>query len=163
MKTPRAVPHQGRKQPALAERPDSYRATAKLEHPAQCPRCGAAYQKGRWTWGTAAPDAERVTCPACQRIEDNFPAGYVTLKGAFFDAHRDEVLNLVAASEARARTEHPLQRIIGVEPLAKGVRVTTTDIHLARGIAQSVHDAFKGDLDIRYSKDEQLVRATWSR
>ena len=24
-----------------------------------------------------------MTCPACQRIHDKFPAGYVTLKGDF--------------------------------------------------------------------------------
>ena len=163
MKTGKAALREGRKEQRFIESGDSYRTAAKLAHPAHCPRCGAAYARGRWTWGAAAPDAERITCPACQRIEDGFPAGYVTLKGAFFDAHRDDVLNLVAAREARARTMHPLQRIIGVEPVAKGVRVTTTDIHLARGIAKAVHHAFKGELDMRYSKDEQLVRATWSR
>ena len=163
MKTRRAALREGRKEQRFGDSDDSYRAAGKLAHPARCPRCGAAFTKGRWTWSAAAGDAERRTCPACQRIEDNFPAGYVTLKGAFFDAHRDEVLSIVAAREARARTEHPLQRIIGVEPLSKGVRVTTTDVHLAHGIAKAVHRAFHGELDITYSKDEQLVRATWSR
>lgn len=163
MKATRAAHREGRRETALADRPDSYRAVAKREHPAHCPRCGAAYNKGRWTWGAAAANAERQTCPACQRIEDDFPAGYVTLKGAFFNAHRDEVLNLVATHGARARDEHPMHRIIGVEPLEKGVRVTTTDIHLARVIAQAVHNAFHGTLEFRYSKDECLVRATWSR
>lgn len=163
MKTPHSAFREGRKEQRLADHGDAYRTTAKLEDPVQCPRCRAAYRKGRWTWNASPAGAAQQTCPACRRIEDDFPAGYVTLKGAFFEAHRDEVLGIVTARAARARAEHPMQRVIGVEPLAKGVRVTTTDIHLARGIAQSVQDAFKGDLDIKYSKDEQLVRATWSR
>ena len=161
----RAARREGRKEPRLAAAPkDSYEAGAKLADPLKCPRCGAAYLKGRWTWARAPAGAGEVTCPACRRIEDNFPAGYVTLKGPFFEQHREEVLALVADREQRARAEHPLQRIIGVEPMSRGVRVTTTDIHLAHGIARTVHDAFKGGtLEIRFSKDEHLVRATWTR
>jgi hypothetical protein len=163
MKTRRPAHREGRKEQRLRDTRDSYRAAGKLHHAAQCPRCGAAYVRGRWTWSLAPEDAVSEKCPACQRIEDNFPAGAVTLKGPFFAAHRDEVLGLVSAREARAREEHPLQRIIGVEPVSQGVRVTTTDIHLARGIARSVHDAFKGSLEISYNRDEHFVRATWSR
>lgn len=164
MKTGRPALRTGRKEQRYNEpHNDSYRSAGKLAEPSRCPRCGAAYNKGRWTWGAAATDAAIETCPACRRIEDNFPGGYVTLKGRFFDAHRDEILNVVSAREARARSEHPMQRIIGVETLSSGVRVTTTDAHLARGIAVAIHEAFKGDLDVRFSKDENLVRAVWSR
>lgn len=147
----------------VPEREDSYRAVAKMPDPARCSRCAASYRKGRWTWAEAPAAAAAHKCPACRRIEDNFPAGYVTLKGKFFRDHRAEILDLVAARADRARADHPLQRIIGVEEADQGVRVTTTDVHLARGIAVAVHDAFKGDLDITFSQDEQLVRATWSR
>jgi hypothetical protein len=41
--------------------------------------------------------------------------------------------------------------------------VTTTDSHLARGIAEALQAAYKGDLKLRYSRDENLVRATWKR
>jgi hypothetical protein len=53
------------------------------------------------TWGTAAADAVRAVCPACQRIEDNFAAGYVTIKGAFLAEHRDEIINVVMARAGR--------------------------------------------------------------
>jgi hypothetical protein len=66
------------------------------------------------TCGTAAADAVRTVCPACQRIEDNFPAGYVTIKGAFLAEHRDEIINVVMARAERARLAHRLQRIIGM-------------------------------------------------
>ena len=146
-----------------AVREDSYRAPAKHPDPAACPSCHATYVEGRWTWQPAPKDAARLTCPACARIADGQPAGYVRLEGPFFVAHRDEIMPLVSARAQRARDEHPLQRVIGVENVKGGVVVTTTDAHLARGIAVAVHDAYKGDLDIDFAEDENLVRARWKR
>jgi hypothetical protein len=142
---------------------DSYRTDSKLPDPTRCPKCGAVYLKGRWTWKTAPADAELHRCPACQRIHDHFPAGYVTLKGKFDPEFRVQALNLVKARETRAMSEHPMQRIIAVEDIPGGIRVTTTSGHLAHGIAHALHEAFHGSLDLRYSKDEHLVRATWRK
>lgn len=142
---------------------DSYREGLKPADPARCPRCGAVCMRGRWAWREAPPDAVSHKCPACRRIEDDFPGGYVTLKGPFLAAHRDDILNLVAARAQRAREEHPMQRLIGVHDVSGGVLVTTTDARLARGIAVAVHEAFKGRLDLAFSRDENLIRATWSR
>ncbi len=139
---------------------DSFRP---LPEPTTCPKCGASYRKGRWTWAKAVPDAARHKCPACQRIDDRFPAGLVKLGGTFFGEHRAEVLNVVMARETRAKAEHPMQRIIAVEREGDDAVVSTTDAHLARTIARAVHEAFKGDLEIRYSSDENLVRARWRR
>ena len=44
-----------------------------------------------------------------------------------------------------------------------GFEVTTADSHLARGIAEALHDAYKGELKLRYSRDENLLRATWRK
>ena len=142
---------------------DSYREMAKMPEPTSCPKCGATYLKGRWTWKKAPADSHKHKCPACQRIEDDFPAGYVKLRGTFLPEHRAEVLNLVKARETRAKEDHPLQRIMAVEDLADGIMVTTTDAHLARGIAEALHDAYKGKLDLSFSKSENLLRATWTR
>ena len=142
-------------------REDSYRADEKLPDPTRCPSCNATFRKGKWTWAKAPADAAIHHCPACQRIRDGIPAGYVTLKGQFATEERIELLNLVKAREARAKAEHPLQRVISVEDVADGIQVTTTDSHLAGGIAHALHDAFHGTLDLAYSRDENLVRATW--
>ena len=164
MKTARAPFRMLKREQLMDElREDSYRETEKLPDPSHCPKCGATFMKGRWIWAKAPADAPRHKCPACQRLEDRFPAGYVTLKGPFLAEHRTEILNLVKAREARAKEEHPLQRIMAVEPAADGVVVTTTDSHLARGIAMAVHEAFKGTLDMSYSRGENLLRATWKR
>jgi hypothetical protein len=163
MKTSRTPRQSPRRERRLEESRDSYRDSAKLPDPGRCPACGATYVKGRWTWREAPADAARYICPACQRTRDRLPAGYVTLEGPFLPAHRAEILNLVRAREARDREEHPLQRIIAVESTADRIVVTTTDAHLARGIASAVHEAFKGTLDISQAQGENPLRATWKR
>jgi NMD protein affecting ribosome stability and mRNA decay len=143
---------------------DPYHHAAKPSEPSQCPMCQAIFQHGRWQWGDAPEGVHEETCPACRRVEDRFPAGYVTIKGAFFQAHRDEIIALIKAKETREKSERPLQRIMDIEEKRDGaLEVTTTDSHIARGIAEALHDAYKGDLKVRYSRDENLVRATWQR
>ncbi len=142
---------------------DPYRAAAKPPEPTTCPQCHATFNAGRWSWGAAPSDAYEHICPACQRIHDRFPAGYVTIKGEFFKEHRDEIVHLIENHAQTEKERRPLQRIMGMEETREGFEVTTTDSHLARGIAEALHDAYKGDLKLRYSRDENLVRATWKR
>jgi NMD protein affecting ribosome stability and mRNA decay len=142
---------------------DSYKASHKLREPARCPDCGAVFESGRWIWGTAPAGAHEERCPACHRIHDKYPAGFVALKGAFLGQHRDEILHLVRNHEAKEKAEHPLQRIMAIVDSADGVMVTTTDTHLARDIAQALHHAYKGELEFHYNKDDNLLRATWER
>lgn len=142
---------------------DPYRATAKPPEPAVCPSCQAVFTAGRWGWHKPPEDANQVECPACQRIHDKFPAGYVTVRGDFLAQHKDEIVALITAKEKRQKAEHPLQRIMAIEEVREGLQVTTTDSHLARGIGEALHEAYKGDLKLRYSRDENLLRATWKR
>lgn len=142
---------------------DAYKQQKKLPEPTRCPDCGAVFREGRWQWEVAPADANEALCPACHRIRDRYPAGYVTLKGDFFAAHRDEILRIARNFEAREKAEHPLERIMEVEDIEGGVQITTTDAHLARGIGEAVHDAYKGELVVKYSKEENLVRVYWSR
>ena len=143
---------------------DPYRAASKPQGPTVCPKCKATFTEGRWTWEKAPADAAPLVCPACQRISDKFPAGYVTIKGEFFKEHRDEIVHLIENHEKKEKAERPLQRIMEMDDKRDGTfEVTTTDSHLARGIAEAIHDAYKGDLKVRYSRDENLVRAVWKR
>lgn len=143
---------------------DPYRTTAKPPEGTRCPTCKASFHGGRWTWDTAPKDAHELVCPACHRIADRFPAGYVTIKGAFFAEHRDEIVKLIQSHEKREKANRPLQRLMGIEAKRDGsAEVTTTDSVLARGIAEALHEEFKGDLKLRYSRDENLLRATWKR
>lgn len=142
---------------------DSYKATAKLPEPTVCPQCGAIFHEGRWQWGMTPEGAHRETCPACQRTNDDFPAGYVDLSGEFLAGHREEVLSLVRNTEQHERAEHPLKRIMAIADQDGGMLITTTDIHLARGIGEAVHRAYQGELEFRYNPDENLLRVHWTR
>jgi NMD protein affecting ribosome stability and mRNA decay len=142
---------------------DTYKLRAKLPEPTRCPQCGAVFHEGRWQWLTPPPSAHEETCPACHRIHDHYPAGFVTLGGDYFAEHREEILSLVRNQEARERAEHPFKRIMKIENQAGGVLVTTTDIHLARGIGDALHHAYQGELDFHYNKEDSLLRVSWTR
>ena len=142
---------------------DPYRAAAKPPEPTTCPQCHATFNEGRWSWDKPPEDSYEQLCPACQRIQDEFPAGYVMIKGEFIKQHRDEIIALLKSKEDREKADHPLQRIMAIEDVREGLQVTTTDSHLARGIGEALHDAYKGDLKLKYSRDENLLRAVWKR
>ncbi len=142
---------------------DTYKSKHKLPEPTVCRRCGAFYGKGRWQWGHAPAGANEDICPACQRIEDNVPAGFLSLKGEFLAAHRGEIMNLIRNVEAKEREQHPLKRIIAVQEGEEETLVTFTDPHLARGAGEALHQACKGELDYSYQEEENLLRVSWSR
>ncbi len=142
---------------------DSYKSKHKLPEPTRCPKCNALFRKGRWSWDAPPAGCHEELCPACQRVRDRFPAGYVVLGGEFFAGHRDEVLQLVKNCERKETAEHPLERIMAIDAADGSVEVTTTGIHLAREIAERLHHAYKGELGFHYNKEDNLLRATWTR
>ena len=142
---------------------DSYKARSKPVEPTVCPACEATFHKGRWQRLPAPAQAHRELCPACQRIRDRYPAGYLMLDGEFLRAHRDEVLHLLRHVESRAASEHPLQRIMDITPEDGGIRVSTTDPHLARALGEAVHRAYRGKLQFHYNRDQNLLRVRWER
>lgn len=142
---------------------DAYKLKHKLSEPAVCPSCGAVYHTGRWQWIARPANAHEVTCAACHRIQDRFPAGFVHAGGAFFAGHRDELLKLLRHHEGKAKAEHPMARIIAVEDEADGVVVTTTDIHLARDLGEALHHAYQGELEFHYNDADNLLRVHWRR
>jgi hypothetical protein len=142
---------------------DPYKASRKLRGATRCTDCGALFYRGRWTWRATPRQAAAGLCPACRRIRERLPAGFVRLRGPFVREHRQELMNRVLHCEQSERREHPLQRVMAVEPDGEGVLVTTTDPHLARRIGEALHGAYKGELRYRYSKEDWLLRVSWSR
>lgn len=140
---------------------DSYKSRGKLPEPTVCPECRAVFHEGRWQWAVEPAHAHLEMCPACHRIHDKFPAGFVTLEGDFFQQHRAELRQLIENVGKRAKTEHPLERIMDIEDEGHAVLVTTTDIHLARGIGEALHHAYHGELEFHYNDEENLLRVHW--
>jgi NMD protein affecting ribosome stability and mRNA decay len=163
MKTGRSAYRYGRKQLLEGYGNDPYRPGRKPAGPVQCPRCRAVFRRGRWSWGSAQGIALKRRCPACQRIEDRFPAGYVSIAGGFWRAHRGEILALVKNCEQRESAEHPLERIMKVQNEGEGLLVTTTSVHLARLIGHALKAAFKGSLRLVHNKEDSVLRARWTR
>lgn len=142
---------------------DPYRSDLKLAEPTVCCGCGAVYEAGRWTWNDRPHGAYEGTCPACRRERDHYPAGYVTLTGAFVTAHSWEILGLVRNLEAKEKAVRPLNRLLEVEKVHDGMVITTTDMHLARALGDALHHAYDGDLDYDYVKGADVLRVTWCR
>ncbi len=140
---------------------DAYKSKGKLPEPTLCPDCGAVYHDGRWQWLPKPSGAHESYCPACHRIRDRFPAGYVTLSGKFFSEHEQEILQQIRNHEAKEKASHPLQRIMDIEKTEHGSMVTTTDIHLARGIGDALHHAYQGSLEFHYNPEQNLLRVSW--
>lgn len=141
---------------------DTYKTKGKVPEPTICPQCNAVFHHGRWQWLEIPANAHHRNCPACQRIIDHYPAGFLTLEGDFFLAHREEIMNLVHNIEKKEKSEHPLKRIMITEEKDDVLLITTTDIHLARGIGEAIHDAYQGDLEFHYNPAENLLRVNWS-
>lgn len=144
-------------------RHDPYQAKHKPSEPTVCPQCGAVFHEGRWQWMEKPAQANEEKCPACRRIHDEFPAGFVTVGGPFFKEHSEELLHQIRNEEARAKAEHPLKRIMKIEDQDNGILITTTDIHLARGIGEALHHAHQGELEFHYNEQENLLRVVWER
>jgi len=144
---------------------DPYQARLKLSSPTVCGDCGALYADGRWQWAQPVPPgAATATCPACLRIRDGQPAGYVSIDAALAGPHRDAIVAQVRNLEEREKREHPLQRIMAIEPddtsgaPAGALRITTTDPHLARGIGEALEHSLKAHADYAFAKGEHLLR-----
>ncbi len=144
---------------------DTYRPDRKLSEPTLCKICGAVFTGGRWQWLDALPEpAEETRCPACQRIHDRVPAGYLTLSGGFFDEHREEIMHLVHNHVERQRLQHPLQRIIDTRPLEEGgIEISFTEYHLPKGVGEAVKHAYQGELKITFAEAEGQERVSWVR
>ncbi len=144
-------------------RHDTYRLRGKLPDPTLCSVCRACYMKGRWTWETPPAGAQETVCPACRRISENFPAGFVEVAGEFYKTHREEIHNLIENIQKRVMERRPLERIIAKKETLRGLVVTTTGVRIARLIGESLGRAYQGELQFKYGQGAKQIRVIWER
>lgn len=51
---------------------------------------------------------------------------------------------------------------MAIEEIDGATLVTTTDIHLARDIGDSLHYAYRGELQFHYNQEQNLLRVNWT-
>lgn len=137
----------------------------KLAEIARCPSCQASYRNGRWTWESAPADAYGLTCPACERIQSDHPAGLLRAEGEFAWEHRDELVAMIRHVAESESAEHPLNRIMAVQEQDRGLVVTTTDGRLVMSLGRALVSAYDGRLEHPPTRAEQddLLRVRWAR
>ena len=143
---------------------DPYKTKSKLQDHTVCPVCNAVFLNGRWQWADSWPlNSPKELCQACHRTKDDYPAGLLTLTGAFVRANKTELLNLARHHEQEENAEHPLHRIMRIEEHPDSLVIKTTDIHLPQRIGEALRHAYHGELDLHYDEEGYFARATWRR
>jgi NMD protein affecting ribosome stability and mRNA decay len=150
---------------------DPYLPWGGRQEMAICTTCKAIYQNKRWFFDEelyrrhiGQETTNRVTCPACKKIQDHYFEGVLTLEGEFFSQHREEIITLLTREAERVLAKSPLDRVIQTIPEGEDRLVveTTTD-KLAQRLGRAIYRAYKGELDFRWSHMNKLVRVYWSR
>ena len=101
---------------------DIYSYHVHFPEPSICQRCQAILKKGKWSLDEALraevlkwENPKQVLCPACRRIMDDYPAGILTLKGAYLEGHKEDILQTIHNEEQNSKQKNPLERIMKIE------------------------------------------------
>lgn len=156
--------------PVRSKLADPYLSNKGIPEPAICPNCHAVYHKKSWTFDPKAlteakkdPEAHSVKCPACRKIEDNYPLGVVHLSGDFVFEHKDEIIGLIKNDEKRAMERNPLERIMKIEKKSGELYIETTTDDLALRIGHALCRAYKGSEAVHSRFENKYVIVNWSR
>lgn len=163
------------KRKAIHAEKDPYLSKFKKSGPennAVCRKCGLYYHDKKWAYAhelpkglLARPEGEfkQVLCPACQKILDKYPEGYLTIQGDFLKEHRTEILNLLHNKEEITSHNNPIERIIEIKDAADTIEVTTTTDKFAQMIGRMLNKAFDGTVEYKWGDNEKITRVVWTR
>ena len=144
---------------------DPYRAPKKHRKNTKCPECGLIYSRGAWRHAKAQLRGEVhwKSCPACLRTRHGFAGGELKLSGDFFIEHHGEILNRIENLARAVKAEHPLERIVKMDEKSGELVIFATSEHLVARLGKAVHRDFKGELVLKYARDDKYALAHWRR
>ncbi len=152
---------------------DPYLDRSQYKDPTICPTCGLVYHGKTWKKDENLKKqlqkdgkVDYKECPACRKIKDNYPLGIIYLSGDYVkdEFHRNEILNLVRHEAEKEENSNPLSRIMSIEDDKNGYLVIkTTTEGLAARIGKAIQRAHKGNLELKFSDDQKLLRVIWER
>lgn len=135
-----------------------------------CSKCGVIYRQKRWIMDSVEllrvkenPEAGVIVCPACQKMRDKVPGGFLTLSGSYLRQHEHEILELIKNTEAKSRGKNPLGRIMELHQEGDMLTIHTTLDRLAEKLGKEIYKAHRGDLAFQWSHGENMVRVAWQR
>jgi NMD protein affecting ribosome stability and mRNA decay len=148
---------------------DPYAMLRATKGPAVCRRCLAIYVNKRWHFDeaearklAASRRTQKLVCPACQKIRDDYPEGVVTVEWSELKDHEAEIRGLIGNVEARALSVNPLARVMKIVKRRNDMEVQTTTDRLAQRLGRELVRAFRGTVTYRWAHRDMLLRVTWN-
>lgn len=149
---------------------DPFMSDEKPKEPSLCTCCKTVYLHQQWTLDPEAfrkleanPNANWITCPACQKIAAGYPEGVLTLSGSYLWKHEDEIQRILKNEEQKALAKNPFERVIRSLREKDKLVIETTDKKLAEHLGRVLHKAHKGELHISWTGVPDICRVHWER
>ncbi len=149
--------------------PKSKKGEAKLERGKKealiCRDCESFYWHKSWRHNLdncsdfkENKNLRSSVCPSCQMIKDERYEGEVIIEN-LAEQKKEEIENLITNFSEIAFSKDPMDRIISIETIAKGMlRVLTTENQMAQRLAKKIKRTFKGKVTFLHSKKEPILR-----
>ena len=149
---------------------DPFMSDEKPKEPSLCTSCKTVYLHQQWTLDPEAyrkleanPNANWITCPACQKIAAGYPEGVLTLSGSYLWKHEDEIQRILKNEEQKALAKNPFERVIRSLREKDKLVIETTGKKLAEHLGRVLHKAHKGELHISWTGVPDICRVHWER
>lgn len=149
---------------------DPFMSDEKPKEPSLCTICKTVYLHQQWTLDPEAyrkleanPNANWITCPACQKIAAGYPEGVLTLSGSYLWKHEDEIQRILKNEEQKALAKNPFERVIRSLREKDKLVIETTGKKLAEHLGRVLHKAHKGELHISWTGVPDICRVHWER
>lgn len=130
-----------------------------------CSQCQAVYYEKSWhhNLGTYPGIPEKnliksALCPACQMLKDKKFEGQLILEQVPSEK-KEEILRAIKNSGNQAYQLDPMDRIIEIKEKNNQIEILTTENQMAIKMAKKLKNAFGGQLQIKWSHQEDIVRA----